>query len=190
VVTLRNLHPGALVGPASGSSGAQPIVQVEDLDRLRLVVPVPEAYTAGIRAGQQAAFSVPAYPGRTFHAPIARIAHDVAQNTRTMAVELEVRNPDAQITPGSFATVEWPVQRSYPTLFVPSAAVTTDLQRTFVIRVRQSKTEWVDVKTGVTFSGKTEVFGALQPGDIVVATATDAIRPGTSVLPQQSLSQP
>src|ERR1035437_2882590 len=181
VVTLRNLHLGALVGPASGTPGAQPIVQVEDLDRLRLVVPVPEAYTAGIREGQQAAFSVTAYPGRTFHAPAARIAPDGTQNTMTMAVELEVRNPDAQITPGSFATVEWPIQRSYPTMLVPSTAVTTDLQRTFVIRVRQGKAEWVDVKTGVTVSGKTEVFGELQPGDIVVANATDAIRPGTSL---------
>jgi RND family efflux transporter MFP subunit len=185
MVTLRNLHPGALVGPASGTPGAQPIVQIEDLDRLRLVVPVPEAYTAGIREGQQAAFSVPAYPGRTFHAPIARIAHDVTQDTRTMAVELDVRNPDAQITPGSFATVEWPIQRSYPTMLVPSTAVTTDLQRTFVIRVRQGKAEWVDVKTGVAVSGKTEVFGELQPGDIVVANATDAIRPGTSLSTQQ-----
>jgi RND family efflux transporter MFP subunit len=185
VVTLRNLHPGALVGPASGTPGAQPIVQIEDLDRLRLVVPVPEAYTAGIREGQQAAFGVPAYPGRTFHAPIARIAHDVTQNTRTMAVELDVRNSDGQITPGSFATVEWPIQRSYPTMMVPSTSVTTDLQRTFVIRVRQGKAEWVDVKTGVTVNGKTEVFGELQPGDIVVANATDAIRPGTNLSTQQ-----
>ena len=58
----------------------------------------------------------------------------------------------------------------YPTLFVPSSAVTTDLQRTFVIRVRQGKAEWVDVKTGVTVNGKTEVFGDLQPGDVVVPT--------------------
>jgi membrane fusion protein (multidrug efflux system) len=185
MVTLRNLHPGALVGPASGPGGAQPIVRIEDLDRLRLVVPVPEAYVAGIREGQQAAFSVPAYPGRTFHAPVARLAHDVAQNTRTMAVELEVRNREAQITPGSFATVEWPVQRSYPTLFVPTSAVATDLQRTFVIRVRQSKAEWIDVKTGVAVSGKTEVFGELEPGDLVVVNATDAIRPGTSLTPRQ-----
>ena len=106
-----------------------------------------------------------------------------------MAVELDVHNAGPEITPGSFATVEWPVQRSYPTLFVPSTAVTTDLQRTFVIRVRQGKAEWVDVKTGITVNGKTEVFGELQPGDIVVANATDAIRPGTS-LSTQRLSPP
>ena len=42
VVTVRNLHPGALVGPASGQAGAQPIVQVENIGRLRLSFLCPE----------------------------------------------------------------------------------------------------------------------------------------------------
>jgi membrane fusion protein, multidrug efflux system len=181
VVTLRNLHPGALVGPASGQAGAQPIVQIENIGRLRVVVPVPEAYVAGVREGQQATFSVPAYPGRTFQAPIARISHNINKDTRTMQVELDFHNGDAQLTPGTFANVEWPIQRAYPTLFVPVTAITTDLQRTFVIRVRQGKAEWVDVKSGVSVNGKTEVFGDLKSGDLVVRNATDSIRPGASV---------
>jgi membrane fusion protein (multidrug efflux system) len=181
MVTQRNLHPGALVGPASGHAGVQPIVRIESVNRLRVVVSVPEAYVAGVREGQQVSFRVPAYPERSYHAPVARISHDINQNTRTMQVELDFHNTDAQITPGSFADVEWPIQRPYATLFVPASAVTTDLQRTFVIRVRQGKTEWVDVKTGVTVNGKTEVFGDLQSGDIVVRNATDSIRAGTSI---------
>ena len=181
VVVQRNLHPGALVGPASGQSGAPPIVQIESVNRLRVVVPVPEAYVAGVQQGQQVAFSVPAYPGRTYHAPIARISHDIDQNTRTMQVELDLHNADSQITPGTFTSVEWPIHRLYATLFVPSSAVTTDLQRTFVIRVHQGKAEWVDIKTGVTANGETEVFGDLQSGDAVVANATDSIRNGTAI---------
>ncbi len=184
VVVQRNLHPGALVGPASGQSGAQPIVRIESVSRLRVVVPVPEAYVAGVREGQQVTFNVPAYPGRTYRAPIARISHDINQITRTMQVELDLRNADAQITPGTFANVEWPIHRSYATLFVPSSAVTSDQQRTFVIRANQGKAEWVDVKTGVTVNGKTEVFGGLQPGEVVVANATDSIRSGTAVSTQ------
>ena len=181
VVTLRNLHPGALVGPASGQAGAQPIVQIENLSRLRVVVPVPEAYVAGVRERQEVTFSVPAYPGKSFHAPIARISHEINQNTRTMQVELDFHNTGAELTPGSFANVEWPVQRGYPTLFVPATAITTDLQRMFVIRVRQGKTEWIDVKNGVSVKGETEVFGDLNPGDLVVRNATDSIRAGVSV---------
>jgi membrane fusion protein, multidrug efflux system len=184
VVVQRNLHPGALVGPASGQSGTQPIVQIESVSRLRVVVPVPEAYVAEVREGQQVTFNVPAYPGRTYRAPIARISHDINQNTRTMQVELDLHNADAQITPGTFTSVEWPIHRSYATLFVPSTAVTSDQQRTFVIRVNQGKAEWVDVKTGVTANGKTEVFGDLQLGEFVVANATDSIRSGTAVSTQ------
>ena len=181
IVTQRNLHPGALVGPLSGQSGTQPIVQIENLARLRVVVPVPEPYTAGVREGQKVIFSVTPLPGRTFLAPIERISHDIDQKTRTMQVELDFQNAAAQITPGTFATVEWPVHRSYATLFVPSSAVTTDLQRTFVIRAHQGKAEWVDVKTGVTANGKTEVFGDLKPGDDVVLNATDSIRGGSAI---------
>jgi membrane fusion protein, multidrug efflux system len=184
VVVQRNLHPGALVGPASGQSGAQPIVQIESVSRLRVVVPVPEAYVAGVREGQQVTFSVPAYPGRTYRAPIARISHEITQNTRTMQVELDLRNANAQIAPGTFTSVEWPIHRSYATLFVPSLAVTSDQQRTFVIRVNQGKAEWVDVETGVTANGKTEVFGDLQPGEVVMANATDSIQSGTAVSTQ------
>lgn len=179
VVTERNLHPGALVGPSSGQAGAKPIVRIEDIGRLRLVVPVPEQYVSGIREGESVAFAIPAYPGQVFHAPIARMSHEIDQNTRTMAVELDVRN--TQITPGTFANVQWPVQRGYPTLFVPATAITTNLQRTFVIRIRDQKTEWVDVKTGTTAGGKTEVFGDLKDGEQVVAPASDELAPGTHV---------
>ena len=179
VITERNLHPGALVGPSSGQAGSLPILRIEDVGRLRLVVPVPEQYVSGVREGQLVAFTIPAYPGQAFHAPIARISHDINQNTRTMPVELDVHNQD--ITPGTFANVQWPVQRGYPTLFVPAAAITTNLQRTFVIRVQDSKVEWVDVKTGATAGGKTEIFGDVKDGDQVVVPATDELAPGTSV---------
>jgi membrane fusion protein, multidrug efflux system len=181
IVTTRNLHPGALVGPASGPSGTMPIVQIVDTGHLRLVVPVPEAYVGEMQVGQQVAFTVSAYPGQTFHAPIARISHDVELNTRTMPVEVDVHSTDGRLSPGSFSSVQWPVHRAAPTMFVPVSAVTNDQQRTFVERVRDGKAEWVDVVTGLGVSGNIEVFGDLKPGDEVIRNATDAIRPGQQV---------
>jgi RND family efflux transporter MFP subunit len=181
VVTTRNLHPGALVGPASGQSGTIPIVQIVDTDHLRLVVPVPEAYVGQMQVGQQVAFTVPAYPSHVFHSPIARISHDVDLNSRTMPVELDVHNTDGKLSPGSFSSVQWPVQRAAQTMFVPAAAVTNDQQRSFVERVRNGKVEWVDVVTGLTANGNIEVFGDLKSGDEVIRNATDAIRPGQQV---------
>jgi RND family efflux transporter MFP subunit len=181
IVTTRNLHPGALVGPASGPSGTMPIVQIVDTDHLRLVVPVPEAYVGEMHVGLPVAFTVPAYPGETFHAPIARISRDVEPNTRTMPVELDVHSSDGRLSPGSFSSVQWPVDRALPTLFVPVSAIANDQQRTFVERVRNGKTEWVDVVTGLAVNDNIEIFGELQPGDEIIRNATDAIRPGQQV---------
>jgi membrane fusion protein, multidrug efflux system len=179
VVTTRNLHPGALIGPAS--PGAEPILQIIDDRRLRLVTPVPEAQVGAMKAGTPVSFTVPAYPGQSFKAPIERISREVSQTSRTMPVELDVLNRDGKLAPGSFATVSWPLERSYPTLFVPASAVTSDQLHTFVIRVTDGRAEWVTVQTGQTFNGEIEVFGDLKAEDQVVKMASDAIHSGDKV---------
>lgn len=181
VVTERNVHPGTLVGPNSGSPVQTPMVRVVHNGRLRLVVPVPEAYTAGVTPGGTMTFTVPAYPGQTFSGTVARIAQAVDVKTRTMAVELDVTNRDGRLTPGTFCQVKWPVRRPAPSLFVPSGSVASTTDRTFVVRIRNGKTEWVDVRTGLASGPLMEVFGDLQPGDIVAARGTDEIKPGTDV---------
>jgi len=185
-ITTRYVHPGALVGPASGAGAMTPIVHIETVTRHRLVVPVPENDVAGVPEGTPVNFTVPSFPGKTFTAPIARISHGVDVKTRTMPVELDVRDPKAEIVPGTFCEVQWPVSRNYATLFVPASTVGSDLERTFVIRVRNGKTEWVDVKTGVRVENSIEVFGNLKEGDLIAIRGTDQLRPGVTVSPHLS----
>jgi len=186
VITERNVHPGALVGPSSGTGAATPLLRLVDTDRLRLVVPVPEAYTAPMKSGAEIAFTVAAYPGERFAGKVARVAEAVDVSTRTMAVELDVVNRDGRLAPGTFCQVRWPIRRSGPSLFVPSTSVATTTDRTFVIRIRGGKTEWVDVKTGLTSGALVEVFGDLHVGDEVAGRGTDELRPGTEVRPRES----
>jgi membrane fusion protein, multidrug efflux system len=186
IVIERNVHPGALVGPGGAASAANPMLRIETLARLRVVVAVPENYAAGVPERMRVDFMVPAYPGRMFHGTIARISHAVDVKTRTMPVELEAANPHMELSPGAFADVLWPVRRNYPTLFVPTSAVATTLEHVFVVRIRDGKAEWVDVKTGPTVDKMSEVFGDLHEGDTVAARGTDELRPGTAVSLQAS----
>jgi len=181
VITERNVHPGALVGPASGAGAATPMLRLVRNDRLRLVVPVPQAYIGSVKEGTSVAFIVPEFPGQTFTGSIARVAHTVDVKTRTMAVELDVSNADGRLASGTFCQVRWPVHRSTPSLFVPSRSVASTTDRTFVVRVRNSHAEWVDVQTGLTTGALIEVFGDLKAGDDVLARGTDEVRPGTEV---------
>jgi RND family efflux transporter MFP subunit len=153
---------------------------------LRLVIPVPEAYTAGVTNGTSLTFTVAAYPGQTFTGAVARVSQSVDVATRTMAVELDVDNADGRLAPGTFCQVKWPVRRTTPSLLVPNGSVASTTGRTFVIRVRGGRTEWVDVKTGLTSGPLVEVFGDLKAGDDIAARGTDELKAGASVQVKQT----
>ena len=178
IVTERNIHPGALVGRGANSP---PMFQLEQNSRLRLVVAVPEMSVAGIEQGARVTFAVPAYPGESFSAPIARIAHSIDPKTRSMAVELEVNNASGRMAAGMYPTVAWPARRPKPSLFVPATSLVTTTERTFVIRVRDGIAEWVNVNRGAADRDEVEVFGPLGAGDLIVQRATDELREGTHV---------
>lgn len=187
VVTERNAHPGALVGPSAGPNNP-PIVRIEQTSRLRLVVPVPEAQIAGIALGTRVTFTVPAYPNENFQGIVRRSSQSLDLKTRTMLVELDVNNPNRRLAPGMFADVTWTLRRPQASLFVPTSAVVTTTERSFVIRVNNGVAEWVDVKRGTQVGTTIEVFGNLKEGDVIVRRGTDEIRAGTPVVPQAQTS--
>jgi RND family efflux transporter MFP subunit len=184
VVTERSAHVGTLVGPSAG-----PIVRLQQLSRLRLVAAIPEAYVSSIATGQSISFTVAAYPGETFAGTLARVARALDVKTRTMAVELDIANSDGRLAPGMFAELKWPAKRSAGSLLVPRTAVATTTERTFVVRVRNGVTDWVDVKRGATVDNLVEVLGDLQPGDEVAVRGTDELRVGTQVQPVRQTSK-
>lgn len=182
VVTKRNVHPGALVGPAGGSNAEHSMVRIEEISHLRLVVAVPEIYVAGVATGAKVNFTVPAFPGRTFSGTVARLANSIDVSTRTMPVELDVWNPNLELASGMFPQVSWPVRRSGETLFVPQSAVARATEQSYVLRVRNGRTEQVNVKTGATMGDLTEIFGDLKAGEEVAVHPADDLHPGAAVV--------
>lgn len=182
VVTERNVHVGSLVTPSSTS-----MLRVQQISTLRLVVAVPETAVSGTQPGERIEFSVPAYPGEPFSGTLARSGRAIDIKTRTMPVEVDVPNRDGRLAPGMFANVAWRIRRPQPSLFVPGTAIATTTERTFVVRIRDGQTEWVDVKRGVTTENQlVEVFGNLHAGDQVAVRGTDELRAGTRVRVTQS----
>ena len=181
VVTERIVHPGALVSPAS----EMPLLVLQQISHLRVTVAVPEENVGAIPKGATVPFQVPAYPERNYSGTVARRAQSLDSKTRTMAVELDVMNPDQSLAPGMYATVKWPVRSAKPALYVPKTSVVTTTERTFVIRAKDGKAEWVNVKKGAADGDLVEVIGPLQSGDKIVTRANDELREGTP-LPSQS----
>lgn len=176
VVTERMLHPGSLVGPATG-----PIVKLDQLNRLRVVVAVPELNISSVRLGQKVVCSAIGLAGDTFTGTVARIAHALDTKTRTMPVELDVSNPNGKLSPGMYTEVKWPAKSGQATMMVPVTAVASTTERSFVIRVESGVAKYVSVRKGAVHGDLVEVLGSLNAGDRIVQRATDEIREGTAI---------
>jgi membrane fusion protein (multidrug efflux system) len=189
IITERNVHPGALVGPPNEPlQSAVPMLRIEQVSHLRLTVPVPEADVGAIAEGTKIKFQVRAWPGRDFAGTISRVSHWVDTKTRTMAVEADVDQSQSALDPGMFVEVVWPLRRNSPSLFVPASAVLETAEATFVERVSQGKVERVPVHRGSTMGNLIEVFGSLNAGDSVVVRASEDLVNGTRVIPRHSQS--
>src|SRR6266850_1581485 len=181
IITERNVHPGALVGPGTGST---PLLRLHQVSRLRLVVAVPEALVGAMVKGARVAFTVPAYPGETFYGVLNLMAHDLDEKTRTMPVELDVKNGDLRLGAGMYPEVQWPVRRPQPSLLVPPTSIVITTERTFVIRVNNGVAQWVNVGRGARVGDLIEVFGALKEGDTILRRGTDEVREGAKITVQ------
>jgi membrane fusion protein (multidrug efflux system) len=180
VITERNVHPGALVGP-NIKADDKPMLVLEEEARLRLVVNIPEVYSNQLQGRSAISFMVSTLPGKIFTGNISRSSGSLNTKFRSEAVEIDVNNAQHLLKPGMYAEVILPIERSQPSMVVPSPAVVTSTEGKYVICVMGGKATRVDVLEGNSRNDSTEVFGHLHTGDKVVLHATDEIKDGTKI---------
>jgi RND family efflux transporter MFP subunit len=180
VISARNVNPGAYVGP-SGKGSEFPLFTLQEQKKLRLVVSVPEAYTSYLSQKNEVSFTVRALPNQHFKAQVKRLAGAIDNRLHSQRIEMDVNNNDKKLLPGMVAEVNVPLPSSDSTFVVPKSSVVNSTESVFVIRVNGNKAEWVNVKTGREANGLVEIYGNLNPGDLLIRTATDEIRNGSTL---------
>jgi RND family efflux transporter MFP subunit len=180
VISARNVNPGAYVGP-SGKGSELPLFTLQEQRHLRLVISVPEAYTGYLSNRDEVKFSVKSRPGEFFHAKVKRLAGALDSRLRAERIEMDVFNDDKKLLPGMVAEVNVPLPARDSTFLVPTTAVVNSTERVFVIKVADHKAQWVDVKTGRSENGRTEIYGNLNEGDQVIKSASEERRDGSPV---------
>jgi membrane fusion protein, multidrug efflux system len=174
MITDRFVNPGMLI-----DGGHTPMLKLQQVAHLRLIVPVPETYTGSVVKGMSVVFHVPAHPGKSYAAKVARIPNALDQQSRSMMVELDVYNKDGSLAPGMYPTVDWPVGAGENLLFVPSTSVVTTTERTFVIASVNGRAHWIDVRKGQAAGENVSVRGQVAVGQEIIKRASDEIREGT-----------
>ncbi len=131
VITQRNVHPGALV--SAEAKDAKPMLELKEVDRLRLQASIPESMTGTLRDNDTLSFYLSAFPGKQFAGRIARKSMNINMQFRTERVELDVYNIDEALTPGMYADVLFDSKGNPGALAVPKSAVVTSTERKYVI---------------------------------------------------------
>jgi HlyD family secretion protein len=97
----------------------------QDLTKMQVLTNIDEADIGRVKEGQEANFSVDAFPDRPFRGRVSqiRLSPQTVQNVVTYPVLLDVANPELRLRPGMTANVSVPVDRRDDVLRVPNAAL-------------------------------------------------------------------
>jgi len=97
----------------------------QDLTKMQVLTNIDEADIGRVKEGQEASFSVDAFPDRPFRGKVSqiRLSPQTVQNVVTYPVLLDVANPELRLRPGMTANVSVPVDRRDDVLRVPNAAL-------------------------------------------------------------------
>ncbi|MBM0104215.1 efflux RND transporter periplasmic adaptor subunit [Steroidobacter sp. S1-65] len=140
VILVRSVEPGQTV--AASLQAPVLFIMAEDLKKMELHVSVDEADVGAVEVGQEASFTVDAYPNRRFNAHITQV-HFASSNTKSSASSssssasssatstgvvtyetvLEVDNPELLLRPGMTATAEIVTTHITDAVLVPNAAL-------------------------------------------------------------------
>jgi multidrug efflux pump subunit AcrA (membrane-fusion protein) len=112
IVTQRNVDTGHLVQP--GSAESTPLFVVERIDRLRVVVEIPERESARVWKGNQAWISIPAVSTEELAATVSRTSWSLHPSSRTLRVEVDLPNEMLIIRPGMFAKARIELSENAP----------------------------------------------------------------------------
>jgi len=180
VITSRNVSAGAYVGP-SGKGSDLPLFSLNQQNKLRLQAAIPADYTAYLHNKSAINFTVNGIAGKQFTAKIARSSGALDNRLRAENIEMDVDNTNKKLLPGMVAEISIPMFSQDSTFVVPSTAVVSSTEKTFVIKKQDGKAQWVSVRKGRSAYDSTEIYGALSVGDRLVIKGSEEIRDGSAI---------
>lgn len=185
VVTRRYADSGAMIQAGTASqTQAMPVVRISDVDRLRLVLPVPESVTPRVRVGAPVEVRVDSL-NRVFQGRVARFNGRLETATRTMEAEVDVPNPGGAIKPGMYGYASLRLERRQDVVAVPVQSAHVESGTATVLVAADGKLiEERRIQTGLETPDLIEVTAGLREGELVVLGSKNKLKPGMRVEPK------
>jgi RND family efflux transporter MFP subunit len=188
VVTQRNVDVGDLIDAGSGTSRA--LFALAQSDPLRVFVQLPQAYAQNIKVGEDVVVTQAELPGQQFHGRITHISGAIDVPTRSLQVEVTLRNPDGKLRPGAYVQVALP-SGTRAQLSIPGNALLFRAEGPRVAVVDNDGVVHLHKITIAQDLGQTlEIESGVEPSDRVIINPSDSIEDGDHVVVTRPQSQP
>jgi multidrug efflux system membrane fusion protein len=123
--------------------------------------------------------------GTAFEGRLQLIDNQVDARSGTVRVRAVFDNPDGRLMPGQFARLRMGQAQSEPALVINERAIGTDQNKKFVMVVgADDKAAYREVTLGAFVDGLRVVTDGLKPGERIIVSGLQRVRPGSPVAPQ------
>jgi HlyD family secretion protein len=185
VVTSRTMFPGDYVR-AANESGGQPLFVIQRVDRMRVVVQIPDRDVPFADVGDPAVVELDALPARSFPAKVSRLAESEDPQTRLMSLEIDVPNPEGVIRQGMFGRVRIVLDPQATVLSIPSACLVGRSQggKASAYVIRDGKAKLVSLRVGGDDGVRVSVLEGISASDQVVVRPPGELVEGTELISQ------
>lgn len=169
-----NAAEGSYVGPTA------PVAVIDGVDRLEIAVSVSEALVPKLAEGNEVDVSISALSVQLV-GTIKKIERSASMQTKLYNVAISLPEEVEGLLSGMFADVSFRTDTSTDTIVIPTEAIltTNDIQYVFV--VENGAARYVEISTGLTGSGITEVTAGLKSGDQLVTVGQAYLSDGDAV---------
>lgn len=183
-ITQRFVDEGALVQSGLTEDNPQQIVEIQEINPIRLRVPLPESDAGAVGKGMVAVVTFPELPGESFNATISRTANSLDRYSKTMQVEIDIPNRNRMIKPGMYAKVLMQIDSRDSVLSLPVTAQVIYQNLPFVLVVVDGKVERVPLRKGLSNKDFFEVLNAEISSEAqVIIQGKGLVKPGQIVKP-------
>lgn len=158
-----------------------PVISLATTNPLKLRAEVPERWFPYVKPGAAVEVTVEAYPGESFPGRVERVARAVNPQSRTVALEAQVANPQERLRPGLFARARLVTSRTEAIVRVPASAVVSFYGVQKVYAIENGEIRERVVKLGDRFGDTVEVTEGLAAGTWIATSELARIRQGIRV---------
>jgi membrane fusion protein, multidrug efflux system len=157
------------------------IAMVVDMDRVEIVLDIPEKYLSRVSLKESAEIAVDAYPEEKFTGEVSKISPIVDLETRAAPIEITADNPGHRLKSGMFADVNLIIGERKAVPVILKEAVMGRGQDSYVYVVKGDKAVLRNIALGIRQGPYYEVKEGLKEGDAVVIMGQQRLYEGAPV---------